>query len=197
MGRPREHDERTRQALLDAAEALLAAGGEGALSVRAVAERVGVSTRAVYSLFGSKEGLLFALAEHGFALLGGIVEKLPVTADPVADVVAAGLHGFRRWALHHPQLFRLAFDRLVVDSPEGRRVSAAGRDALDRLRARVRRAHDAGLLGARGVDEVTVQVSALCEGMAILEGRGRMLPRHAMEGAWREALEALLRGFRR
>jgi AcrR family transcriptional regulator len=196
MGRPREHDERTRQALLDAAEELLAAGGEAALSVRVVADRVGVSTRAVYSLFGSKEGLLFALAEHGFRLLGERLEGLPVSSEPAADVVAAGALGFRRWALRHPSLFRLAFDRLVVDSAEGRRVSAAGRAALDRLRTRVKRAHDAGLLGTRDVDEVTVQVHALCEGLAIVEGRGRMLPRRAMERAWHEALEALLRGLR-
>ena len=197
MGRPREHDERTRQALLDAAEELLAEGGEAALSVRAVADRSGVSTRAVYSLFGSKEGLLFALAEHGFALLAELVEKLPQTADPIDDVVSACIHGFRRWALRHPPLFRLAFDRLVVDSPEGRRVSAAGRGALDQLRTRVKRARDAGLLGARDLDEVTVEVHALCEGLATVERRGRMLPRRAQERAWRDALEALLRGLRR
>ena len=68
MGRPREHDERTRAALREAAERLVAAGGPGALSVRAVAEEAGTTTRAVYSVFGSKEGLVVdALARDAFA----------------------------------------------------------------------------------------------------------------------------------
>ena len=60
-GQTREHDESTGDALLDAAEALLAAGGPDAGTVRAVAGAVGVPTRAVYSLFGAKEGLVHAL----------------------------------------------------------------------------------------------------------------------------------------
>ena len=69
MGRPRLHDDATREALLGAAEALVEAGGPGALSVRAAADTIGTSTRAVYSIFGSKEGLLSALAQRSFELL--------------------------------------------------------------------------------------------------------------------------------
>ena len=43
MGRPRVHDEETRAALRAAAERLVAEGGPGAFSVRAVAEEVGTS----------------------------------------------------------------------------------------------------------------------------------------------------------
>ena len=64
MGRPREHDEETRAALRAATERIVAESGIGAFSVRAVAREVGTTTRAVYSLFGSKEGLLVdALAQ--------------------------------------------------------------------------------------------------------------------------------------
>ena len=70
MGRPREHDEHTRAALRAAAERLVAAGGSAALSVRAVAEEAGTTTRAVYSVFGSKDGLLVdALAQGAFEFL--------------------------------------------------------------------------------------------------------------------------------
>ena len=54
MARPNKHDATTREALLDAAETLLAVGGPDAVSVRSVADAVAVSTRAVYSVFGSK-----------------------------------------------------------------------------------------------------------------------------------------------
>ena len=70
MGRPTRHDDATRAALLIAAERLVETSGPGALSVRAVADQIGTTTRAVYSTFGSKEGLLASLAQRSFELLG-------------------------------------------------------------------------------------------------------------------------------
>lgn len=196
VGRPKAHDEHTREALLQAAEELLSEGGEQALSVRAVAERVGTSTRAVYSLFGNKDGLLSALGQHGFELLTEAVDQLPLTDDPIADIVEGGVRGFRRWWRTHPQLFRLAFDHLVVPGPGGAQVSHAGLVALGRLKQRVQRASDAGLLGGCNVDEVTAQVDALCEGLTIVEARHPPLLHSDPEQIWREALQALLDGLR-
>ncbi len=83
MGRPREHSEQTRAALRAAAERLVAEGGPAALSVRAVAREAGTTTRAVYSLFGSKEALLVdALARDAFEFLYEEIDALPETDDP-------------------------------------------------------------------------------------------------------------------
>ena len=54
VGRRRQHDAHTASALLDAAEEILQDDGVDALSVRTVAARIGTSTRAVYSVFGSR-----------------------------------------------------------------------------------------------------------------------------------------------
>src|SRR5215212_10855269 len=91
MGRPKEHDEQTAAALLDAAERIAERDGLTALSVRRVANEVGTTTRAVYSLFGAKEGLVAALGARAFDLLGASVAALPTTDDPAADLVRAGL----------------------------------------------------------------------------------------------------------
>ena len=70
MGRPREHDDETRAALRAATERIVSESGVGAFSVRGVAREVGTTTRAVYSLFGSKEGLLVdAMAQTAYAFL--------------------------------------------------------------------------------------------------------------------------------
>ena len=53
MGRPKEHDEATRERLLEAAEHLSGAQGWEALTVRGIAEEAGTSTRALYALFDS------------------------------------------------------------------------------------------------------------------------------------------------
>ena len=61
---------KTREALLAAARRLVVQDGTGAVTVRAVARNAGTTTPAVYALFGSKEGLLQALAERAYELLG-------------------------------------------------------------------------------------------------------------------------------
>jgi AcrR family transcriptional regulator len=194
MGRPMQHDARTRALLLEVAEGLLDEAGIDAISVRAVAQRAGTSTRAVYSVFGSKEGLLVALAEHGFNMLGALVQAIPLTHDPIADVVAAGMQGFRAWTLEHPTLYRLTFDRMMTGDTTDRRVSVAASAALEHLRVRVVRACDAGALGGRDVADVIAEFHALCEGIATVELRG-MLPPDRAERLARDAFEVLLQGM--
>ena len=110
MSRPREHNQQLAGVLLDAAERRIAADGVDALSLRAVAADAGTTTRAVYTLFGSKDALVGALGVRAMEYLGREVHALTASDDPVADVVAAGLV-FRRFALEHPALYSVAFHR--------------------------------------------------------------------------------------
>ena len=63
--------------LLDTAEQAIARDGADAISLRALARDAGTTTRAVYSLFGSKEALLGALGIRAFDLLGQEIQALP------------------------------------------------------------------------------------------------------------------------
>ena len=92
MGRPKEHDETTRAALLAAAERMIDEEGPDAAGVRCVADEVGTSTRAVYSVFGSKQGLLEALAIRFFEELQAATDAIPLTDDPAADLVNAAMN---------------------------------------------------------------------------------------------------------
>jgi AcrR family transcriptional regulator len=195
MGRPRQHNEQTREALLTAAEQLIAHGGLDAVSTRAVAEQAGATTRAVYSLFGSKRGLLHALAARGFLLLADRVQAVPVTADPGADLVNVSVCAFRGWALAHPNLFRVVFGLPDTDLRTVPTVGPASRAALGQLRIRIERARDAGLLGTRSTDEVVVEWHAAGEGLASVELRGQMIAPQDAERMWRETMTAFLRGL--
>jgi len=199
MGRPREHDHRTRAALLEAAERLVAEGGPGAVSVRAVADAAGTSTRAVYSLFGSKEGLVVdALARDAFAVLYREIDALVETEDPAADLVDLGVVAFRRLVLEHPALYRIAFQRVVPGLDGGPELVAARQRTWEQLLARVERLEAAGLLGDKPVPEAAVEFIAMLEGLANAELRGavlRLLPEGDEERAWRNALTTLVRGF--
>lgn len=193
MGRPREHDARTAVELLRAAERTVQENGPDALSVRGVAGDVGTTTRAVYSLFESKAGLIAALAAHGFDLLGDGVADVPVTSAPDSDLVEAGLV-FRRFATEHPSLFRIAFQTNPSPLRTTPSVRSAASMALDVLKTRIERLDDAGLLGGYGVNEATLHFHAVCEGLAGLELR-ETFPSDVAEHVWRQGLAALVRGL--
>jgi AcrR family transcriptional regulator len=195
MGRPKEHNERTASALLDAAERIAGEGGLEALSVRRVGKEVGTTTRAVYSLFGSKDGLVVALGVRAFELLRAAIESLPVTNDPAGDLVEAGASVFRRFALEHPALFRLGVQHMAVSEELALSFRGAAEHALDGLRSRIARLADARQLGSRSVAGAVCEFHALCEGLAALELR-TVIPQNEAERIWRDALAALVAGWR-
>jgi AcrR family transcriptional regulator len=192
MGRPREHDERTAAALVEAAERIVDAGGLQALSVRGVADEVGTTTRAVYSLFGSKEGLFVALGTRAFEILGCSIGAMPATDDPAADLIEAGIAVFRRFAIDHPSLFRIGVQLALPQL--GNEFGAAFAESFGGLQVKVARVEDAGLLGRRSVRDAALEFHALCEGLAALELRGMLTP-GGEERMWRDAITALVTGF--
>ena len=196
MGRPRVHDDATAQALLTAAERIVEADGVEALTVRRVADAVGVSTRAVYSTLGSKEALLTALGELAFDTLGALVDALPRTADPAADLVSAGYDGFRAFAVGHPALFRIGV-QLTDAPPESRAaIRAAARRTLATLHERIERLRASGGLDERPLRVATAQFHGTCEGLAALELRGTFFEVGDAEQIWKGGLSALVSGWR-
>lgn len=191
MGRPRIHDENTAAALLAVAERLLQARGTAALSVREVADGAATSAQAVYTLFGSKEGLLGALGAHAMELLRAGEDAIPTTDNPRQDLVEGALM-FRRFALDHPALFEVAFSRR--DPAIALRFQSATDDALTGIYRRFEPLASAGLLGGRTMQEAVMAYSCLCEGMAALELRATQYPPDP-EHVWRQAVQALLIGY--
>src|SRR4029078_9218307 len=117
--------------------------GVDALGLREVARAAGTTTRAVYSLFGSKDGLLAALGMRAFNLLQREIEALPATDQPRTDLVEVALI-FRRFALERPPLFSIAFHR--AGPAIWRRFRAAAIDAVTVLDKRFEPLEDADLL---------------------------------------------------
>jgi AcrR family transcriptional regulator len=154
---------------------------------------VGTTTRAVYSLFGSKDGLIAALGVRAFDFLRAGLEALPATEDPAADLVEVGLV-FRRLATERPALYSIGVQRDVPDLPPWRPVCDAADAAFAVLVQRVARLGHTGLLGEHTVIDATLQFHALCEGLATLELRGVRIPFDA-EHIWRAATTSLIAGF--
>jgi AcrR family transcriptional regulator len=141
----------TRAHLVEVAARLLADGGPDAVTTRSAALAAGVQAPTIYRLFGDKNGLLQAVAEHGFTSYVAQKHSDP-DADPVENLRAG-------WELHigfglaNPELFRLM--RALLRTPGGQAMTAAGAEVL---RTRVRRVAEAGRLRVserRAVDLIT------------------------------------------
>lgn len=97
------HHGDTKAAAVEAALALLAADGRDALTLRAVAARIGVNHRALYRHFASLDLLKAKVATVGFDRLATALEKLQ------APDARAIVRAYARFALDEPHLYDLIF----------------------------------------------------------------------------------------
>ena len=101
-------------ALLEAAVNLVRANGPDHLSLRAVAEQVGVSPSAVYHYFPDKDSLISELGDQLFIQMA-VMQREALGNIPGNSARAARLRyrelgrTYFRWANSEPNLFRLMF----------------------------------------------------------------------------------------
>ncbi|MCI3277813.1 TetR/AcrR family transcriptional regulator [Streptomyces cylindrosporus] len=148
--RRREAARRNRAAVLEACRELLFRDGFHATTIRAVAERAGVSAETVYKSFGGKPGMVKALWD---ITLAGDDEPVPMadrpqtreilrTADPVAKLrlYAAYVRGI------HERVAAL-FSLLTQAGPEvGEILETAERERLTGVTGFVTHCDEAGVL---------------------------------------------------
>ena len=106
--RPYHHGD-LRNALLDAARAILEEESLSALSLRAVARRAGVSHAAPYRHFPNHEALLVELAVEGFAELRQEIVQASTAQGSEPDRIAHLGAAYMRFVARRPALARLMF----------------------------------------------------------------------------------------
>ncbi|GAA1371604.1 TetR/AcrR family transcriptional regulator [Streptomyces beijiangensis] len=131
--------EQARQRVIEAAADLLAREGRDAVTTRAVAVAAGVQAPAIYRLFGDKDGLLEAVAEHGFATFLAAKHVDPDPKDPIEDL-RAGWDLAVEFGLANPALYTLMYGEPT------RTASAAFRAGMEVLKGRIRRLAAGGWL---------------------------------------------------
>jgi len=142
----RGEGERLRAQIIEAAERLLIkTGDEEAVSIRAVAEAVGVTPPSIYLHFRDKDELLFSICERHFTRLDDFIEKAGAKAsDPVESLIMRG-KAYIRFGIENPEQYRILFMSKGARSeenmqPEDLRQSAS----FDHLVQAVQRTMDAG-----------------------------------------------------
>jgi AcrR family transcriptional regulator len=128
------HHGALRQALIDAAEAVIAERGVDGFSLRETARRAGVSPAAPGHHFRDARGLLTALAAQAFREFGNELEAADVGSSRESRIRSQG-RAYVRFALANRAKFDLMWRKALIDDldPE---YTAAGNRAfaiLDRV----------------------------------------------------------------
>lgn len=107
---PRGQGDALADEILDAAQALLVeTQSEDAVSIRAVADRVGVTPPSIYRHFEDKTSLMFAVCHRQFERLDvELRAHREAESDPVDAVMACG-RAYIRFGLEHPETYRIMF----------------------------------------------------------------------------------------
>ena len=106
-----------RSSLLKAAKAMLKASGIEGLSLRKLADNVGVSRTAPYHHFKDKNELLCAIAEEGFSHWHHQAESIFERQDISArERYRLFVHGYINYAADNPELYDLMFGRTIWKS---------------------------------------------------------------------------------
>jgi len=104
------HHGRLKQALLQAALALISEAGPQAFTLRAVARRAGVSHNAPYRHFRDKDELLAAVAVQGFERLKATLKRFATPGKTPEERFLLCGRGYITFALRWPQHLQVMFD---------------------------------------------------------------------------------------
>jgi AcrR family transcriptional regulator len=140
---------RLRDEILDATERLMVDRGDAdAVSVRDVADAVGVTPPSIYLHFADKSDLVFAVCERNFARLDEEMETAASGAsDPVEALLRRG-RAYVRFGLEHPEQYRILFmNPPSASPPRSQDPQIVGGDAFAHLVDAVKRCVDVGALG--------------------------------------------------
>ncbi|MEV0348570.1 TetR/AcrR family transcriptional regulator [Nonomuraea sp. NPDC050680] len=196
MARPRNRDYgELRHELVDAGGRLLAAEGPAALTTRRVAQETGVSTTAVYQLFGDKAGLVREMFLAGFERLAGAFAAVPRTSDPVADLLALG-HAYRANAVANPHLYELMFGRPIPAFQPDAATAALIQPTFDTLVAAIARCVQEGEFAPGEPHVLAVRINALAHGLCSLNLRGALGDPDEARRHWDDAFDTMMRGLR-
>jgi AcrR family transcriptional regulator len=175
----------SRAAIVAAARALLEDGGLDAVTMQAVADRVGVRAPSLYKRFPGRPALIAAVARDVAAELDAVVASALEVPDP-AQAVHLLADRYRAFARRSPGAYQLLFSRLLPEAHPTAEQNAAGAAGLlliaERLAGRERALETARLL------------TAFAHGFASMELAGAFRLGGDVDAAYRFAIDAIVAG---
>lgn len=194
---------RTKQAILDAAREIVAAEGQAALSMRALADRIDYSPAGLYEYFGSKEEIIAAVCDQGQQVLFDTMNRVDPSLAAEEYLYEIG-QAYIRFAIEHPDYFLLMFTEVPPPYMPGVSVETV-RETMERegsayglLMRAIQRGIDAAVFKVRpgfDRDEMAYAAWAVVHGAAMLRTTAlRSFPAD-LDTADRQVLRNFMRGL--
>ena len=154
-----------RGELLEAAMALLTeTGEEDAVSLRAVAGRVGVSVPSIYLHFADKQALLDAVCEEVFAALDSRMRAASVGAPDAFEALRLQGVAYVQFAIDNPEHYRI----VLMRKHDGRQADLVmATSAFEHFVASVQECVDAGIFEG-AAEALALRLWAAAHGVAAL-----------------------------
>src|SRR5271163_1917946 len=164
---PRGSGDLLRDEILDAAtELLLETGHAKAVSIRSVAERVGVTPPSIYLHFQDKDTLLDAVCARYFEKLDEEMQRVSAGQPCTVEVLRAQGLTYVRFATETPELYRIA---TMGEWRSDSNVDAAlASSAFEHMRAAIQALMDEGICPAGGATTVALELWSTAHGVASL-----------------------------
>jgi len=163
----------TAQRILAAARALFERAGPEAVSMRRVADAVGITPMAIYRHFPGREALLKRISDDSFSEIARHWDARKSGGDPLAQLLALQVI-YLDYALAHPHLFDHAFS---VRRDDARRFPedfhARRSPTLNVVHDAVVEAQQAGVLRAGDPWDIAMTLWAHSHGLIALYRAGR------------------------
>jgi AcrR family transcriptional regulator len=176
--------EQLRAEIIAATKDLLAeAANSDAVSIRAVADAVGVTPPSIYLHFADKDALIQAVCEDVFAELDAVIVAAGEQEDtPIRKLCAYGL-AYVQFAVEHPEHYRLAtMERHPGDEAMSGLDQVIADSAFAHFMAVVSECMDTGIFAKGDPVPITIELWSAAHGVASLMVAKPFLP-------WGEKME--------
>ena len=184
----------TQARIFAAARALFDQNGVDGVSMRRIADKVGITPMAIYKHYPDKDALLNALMLDGFAAWEARVEKIR-EPEPLGWLQVMG-EAFLDFALGEPRRYEAAF---LLKASAARRYPGdfeAGRSpVVSKMMARIEEARAQGLVADIPTIDITISFTALVQGLVDMYRAGRFGDEAEFRAAYRKALGHCIRSF--
>jgi AcrR family transcriptional regulator len=153
-----QNHENLRKLVVDAAATLLQEEGPEAVTVRRVSQKMGCSTKIIYSLFVNKEGLAQQLYLEGCKILASEFEKTPESADPSQYFYNIG-ETYWQFGQRYPGYYKLMFGGAFADFKPDEESLQGTITAMRQLLILFSSAQEQGLLPRQYDTEAVVSIA--------------------------------------
>jgi AcrR family transcriptional regulator len=176
-----------KELIFGAARKLFDREGEAGLSMRRIADAVGVTPMALYKHYADKDAILNALMLDGFAAWEARVLKIE-EPSPVIWLERLG-EAFLDFALKEPRRYEAAFLLRASQARQYPRDFEEGRSpVMSRAHERIEEARARGELRGATPVEIGLAFSALSQGLVSMYQAGRFASEPEFRTAYRTAI---------